>query len=448
MVVGLLATIGCMAPQTESQPSGVPVPPGLVLAPFRALRYDEAVAGPLASLPSPPYDVIDEAGVTAYEEASPYNVVRVILPRGPESGAGNRYAAAAAQLAAWRSAGVLRPDAEPALYVYEMRDGDHVQRGLLGALALRDPDQGVVLPHENVMAGPVSDRLLLTEATECNTEPIFLIYDGGGFASAVVSDVAGQPPIAETTTEDGIAHRLWSVTDPDILAGIAGDLLTRSAVIADGHHRYANFRQHQAAMHASGRGAGPWDHGFALLVDATAFGPQVHAIHRVVASLPVADAVERSRSAFEVTPLDGTLDDALAMLSAAGKAGPAYVVSDGAQRWLLAEPDREAVDAHVPADRSAAWRGLDVTVAHHALIQQLWGVHDDEHTVGYRHDAPAAEAAAVASGGTALLLNPTPVDALIAVATARERMPRKSTFFTPKPRTGLVMRAYADAGDF
>lgn len=423
-------------------PTGVPIPPGLVLAPFRALRYDDSVAGPLPSLLSPPYDVIDDAGVTALEQANPHNIVRVILPRGPESGPDNRYTAAAGLLSRWRAEGVLRLDDEPALYVYEMRAGEHVQRGLLGALALCDPEQGVVLPHENVMAGPVSDRLLLTAATQTNTEPIFLIYDGGGFASAVVADVGSHDPLAQTTTDDGVAHRLWSITDPDLLAGIAGDLLTRSAVIADGHHRYANFRQHQADRHAAGDGAGPWDFGFTLLVDATAFGPDVHAIHRVIPSLPADTAVERAGTGFAVTDLDGDRDEALGALAAAGKAGPAFVVSDGTRRWLLTDPDPALVARVLPAERSSAWRGLDVTVAHLLLIAELWQVADDEHTVGYRHDVDAAESAARVDGGVALLLNPTPVDALIAVATARERMPRKSTFFTPKPRTGLVIRAF------
>jgi len=429
---------------TESygQTDLLPIPPGLVLAPFRALRFDEAVAGPLTTLLCPPYDVIDDAGVVSYEQASTHNIVRVILPRGEESGPQSRYRHAAALLDEWRSAGVLRLDEDPAVYVYEMRDGEHVLRGLVGAVALCDPEQGVILPHENVMTGPVSDRLRLTEATQANTEPIFLIYDGGGFASAVVADIGGHPPLVDVTTQDGIAHRLWALTDPDLLAGIAGDLLTRQAVIADGHHRYANFRQHQAARHAAGDGAGPWDFGLTLLVDASAFGPQVHAIHRVVASLTVDEAVVRAATAFAVRPLSGDLDAALETLAGAGKGGPAFLVSDGQRRWLLSDPDPSRLAEHVPADRTQAWQDLDVTVAHLLLIQQAWGVKDDEHTVGYRHSAVEAEDA-VAQGGTALLLNPTPVDALIAVATAGERMPRKSTFFTPKPRTGLVLRTFA-----
>jgi uncharacterized protein (DUF1015 family) len=424
----------------------VPTPTGLELLPFRALRYDESVAGPLGPLTSPPYDVIDDAGVDRYEALSPYNVVRLILPREPTGGSGTRYDTAAALLAEWRANGVLRPDAEPALYAYELADGEAVTRGLIGALALVDPDAGIVLPHENTMAGPVSDRLALTAATGANTEPIFLVYDGGGAASAVVSDIGGHPPIAEATTEDGVRHRLWAVTDADVLAAVAADLRTRRAVIADGHHRYVNFRQHQADRHAAGDGPGPWDHGLAFLVDATAFGPQVHAIHRVVPGLAAEEAARLAESAFTVRRLDdGPPDAAVDALAAAGKGGAAFVVAGPAGRWLLTDPDPAALAAQLPAGTSEAWRTLDVTVAHHLLIRAVWQLTDDEHTVWYRHDVPAAEAAAAEHGGTALLLNPTPVEAVIAVAAAGERMPRKSTYFTPKPRTGLLLRSFQDA---
>jgi uncharacterized protein (DUF1015 family) len=409
------------------------------------LRYDEAVAGPLDTLTSPPYDVIDDDELARYEAASDHNVVRIILPRGPASGDQSRYVGAARLLREWREEGALKLDDKPALYVYEMREGEHVQRGLVGLVALVQPEDGIILPHENTMAGPVSDRLALTEATEANTEPIFLVYDGGGAASAAVSDVGGHEPIATATTDDGIAHRLWAITDEDVLAAVLGDLLTRHATIADGHHRYANYLTHQADRHAAGAGLGPWDWGLVFLVDATAFGPQVHPIHRVIPGLGLDDAVRIAGEVYATNRLEGSLDDALDALAAAGKAGAAFVVSDGEQRWLLSDAPSEAVDAFLPSEQSDAWRSLDVSVAHHALIRGIWKLTDDETTVGYRHDAPAAERAARTSGGIALLLNPTPVEAVIAVAAAGERMPRKSTLFTPKPRTGLLIRTF-DAG--
>jgi hypothetical protein len=116
------------------------------------------------------------------------------------------------------------------------------------------------------------------------------------------------------------------------------------------------------------------------------------------------------------------------------------VVTDGADAYLLTRPEPGLLAETLPAERSEAFRRLDVTVAHLTLIVHVWGLADTVGVVDYYHDAPAAIAAAATAGGTALLLNPTPVADVIAVAGAGERMPRKSTLFTPKPRTGLLLR--------
>jgi hypothetical protein len=179
-------------------------------------------------------------------------------------------------------------------------------------------------------------------------------------------------------------------------------------------------------------------------VDATAFGPQVHAIHRVVPGLSLAEAVERAGAGFRVEELEGG-DPPLARLATAGRAGPAFVVTAGDRSILLTDPDPAAVDALLPSERSAAWKGLDVVVAHQYLIRHLWGLEDTEDVVGYAHDV--REALAGAGGGVALLLNPTPVTAVAAVAEAGERMPRKSTLFTPKPATGMVLRPLDGLGE-
>ncbi len=425
---------------TDPAPPTLPDPAGLVLAPFRALRY--AVVGPdLAAVTSPPYDVIDEEQRVRLEAADPHNVVRLILPR-DDAGPDSRYAHAARTLTDWRRDGKLRLDARRALYVYEESVDGHVQRGLVGALALTPAAAGVVLPHENTMAGPVADRLALTEATGANLEPIFLVYDGGGPAAEVVRAVGDREPTVSATTDDGVTHLIWALTDPGELTAVAADLLPRRAVIADGHHRYATYLQHQRDRHAGGAGTGPWDFGLTFLVDATTFGPQVHAIHRTVAGLPVAEAARRAAAAFAVRRLDADLGHALDTLQRAGRSGPAFLLADRTSRFLLTAPDPAAVDRAVPVGRSPAWRGLDVTLVHRLLIPEVWGVPDTEDVIGFAHDVAAALAVADRSAGTAVLLNPTPVAAVGAVAAAGERMPRKSTLFTPKPRTGLVLRPF------
>ena len=134
-----------------------------------------------------------------------------------------------------------------------------------------------------------------------------------------------------------------------------------------------------------------------------------------------------------------------ALSAAGGRGGPAFLLcsGDAAVLRLLTDPDPAAVAEAAPAGSSPAWRALDVAVLHALLVRTLWRLPDTVEAVGFEHDVDAALAAAARSGGTAVLLNPTPVDAVTAVAAAGERMPRKSTLFTPKPRTGLVIRPYS-----
>lgn len=421
-----------------SQPdSDVPVPPGLVLRPFRALRY-AADGAALAALTSPPYDVVDDAERAELLAADPRNVVRLILPQDGPDGT-SRYQIAARQLAQWQSDGTLVRDPAPALYVYEETSGSHVQRGLVGAVGLARPDARIVLPHEDTMAGPVNDRLALSEATAANLEPIFLVYEGGGAASALVASADQRAPLLVATTDDGVRHRVWVIDDAAELAAIAADLMGRRATIADGHHRYANYLRYQEGRRGAGGGDGPWDFGLTLLVDVSVFGPQVHAIHRIIPSLRASDAAAAAASAFRVTETPARGAELLEVLAKAGAQGPAFCVADSMAAWLLTEPDPKAVAEALPADRSPAWRSLDVALAHHLLVRRVWGLPDNEDVVGFRHDLPAAIAAA-GTTGTALLLNPTPVEAVAGVAAAGDRMPRKSTLFTPKPRTGLLIR--------
>jgi uncharacterized protein (DUF1015 family) len=411
---------------------------GLVLHPFRALR--PTVDGErLGRLLCPPYDVIDEQGRKLLLATDADNAVAIVLPV-DEDGT-DRYTAAARRLDREIADGLLAVDDAPALYVYEMRDSDGaVTRGLLGAVELRDPEVGVILPHENTMAGPVADRLALMTATEANVEPIYLVYDGGGAASEVVRDAEKLPLLAETTTPDGITHRLWAVTDPQTHDAVAADLRPRRALIADGHHRYATYRELQRIARET-RPSGPEDRGLTLLVDSSAYGPQVHAIHRVLVGFPIAQALDVLAGRAEVTDLPGP--------EAAGEAlgaqsGFAVVLTDGARTVLVADTDGNLVDATRRGGEPEALAELDVTVLHRTLVESVWGLPDTVDAVGYAHSVDEALAAARASSGTAVLLRPTPVTAVAAVAAEGARMPRKSTLFTPKPASGLVMRRFAD----
>jgi uncharacterized protein (DUF1015 family) len=395
----------------------------------------------LAVLLCPPYDVIDDAARAALLAGDPDNAVAVVLPQADNGG--DPYAAAARTLDEWVSSGRFAVDDDAALYVYEMRDtAGATTRGLVGAVELRDPTDGVILPHEDTMAGPVADRLALMRATEADVEAIYLVYDGGGAASTAVAEVGGQTPLATAATSDGITHTLWAITDPDQLAGIAADLAGRSALIADGHHRYATYRELQHILRAE-RGPGPWDFGLTLLVDSTTYGPQVHAIHRVVRGLALDDAtIALQRSGLTVTDsgVPGTGLDTIA-----AEPGFTAEITDGERSVVVTDPDAVLRTLASRPDQPATLAELDVTALHRGLVERVWGLADTVDVVAYAHSVDEAIAGAHASGGIAVLLRPTPVEAVAAVAAAGARMPRKSTLFTPKPASGLVMRRFVDA---
>lgn len=407
------------------------------MEPFRALR-PRVNGARLARLLSPPYDVIDADVRRRLLDADPDNAVGVILPDPTPAG----YSDAAGRLQAWIRKQLYQVDDSPALYVYEMRDqSGQATRGLMGAVELRDPADGVILPHENTMAGPVADRLEVMTTTGADLEPIYLVYDGGGAASELVRCMDRDAAVAETRTPDGITHRLWAVSDPEAHHTVATDLATRRALIADGHHRYATYRERQTIRRAAD-GPGPWDRGLALVVDSSAYGPQVHAIHRVIPRLGLADAARRLAGWGETAA--APVEPEAALVAADRVAGFAAVLTDGRQAVLVTDPTGSLAAAAVRPGDVPALAGLDVTVVHRGLIERAWGLPDDVDTVGYAHSVGEAIETAAGSDGLAVLLRPTPVTAVAAVAAAGARMPRKSTLFTPKPASGLVLRRLAD----
>ncbi|HEY5988438.1 MAG TPA: DUF1015 family protein, partial [Streptosporangiaceae bacterium] len=268
-------------------------------------------------------------------------------------------------------------------------------------------------------------------------------------AATLVAEAAAthRAPLATVDTADRVRHRLWALTDPAQHAAVAADLATRQALIADGHHRYAAYLELQARKRAADAGAGPWDAGLALLVDSAAFPPRVGAIHRVISGLNPAEAVQSAKAAFTVEPLPGLSADtpaaAVRALREASKTGLAFLVASGGEFHLLTDPDPAAVAAAMPG-RSAHWRNLSAAVLQELLLARLWGVRDDEATVEIHHDAVhALRATKPPSGGTAVLCPPLSAADVRLVAAHGERVPRKSTSFAPKPRTGLVMRSFA-----
>jgi uncharacterized protein (DUF1015 family) len=416
---------------------------GLEVRPFRALTYRQSDPQHLARVTSPAYDLVTPAGRDVLAHADPHNIVRLILPRVDRPAAPAAPAAdgssteAASTLASWIADGVLVRDAEPALWLYEMQPGGApATTGWLGAVALPPPGSAAVLPHEDTYPVAVEGRRALLAATGTDLEPIVLAHDPEPSLDGWAAQVRNSSPALEVLDDDGVRHRLWRVADRGVLDGVGAALRRTGSVIADGHHRFAAASAH----HRSDPSRPGSDAVLALVTPMGPGGLRVDPIHRVVPDLPLDAAVSGAADGWTVTELPVPADAAAAARRwLQDPASSGYLVSDGSRVLELTAPTAE-VRAAVPTEAPAAWRGLDVVLAHHGLVGRLWGRSDEPGALLIAHSVDEALRTAVERAGVALLLRaPSPAD-VAAVARAGARMPRKSTLFVPKPRTGLVLR--------
>jgi uncharacterized protein (DUF1015 family) len=380
----------------------------VAIAAFDGLLYDPARVGDLAAVTSPPYDVVLPHDRDRLHETSPHNIARVDL--GADVPGENQYTEAARLLRRWRDEAVLIASGGLMVYPYEMRfayqgAGRRV-RGVILEVALERWGHGV-LPHERTMSAPVEDRLQLLRATRADLSPIYSVVGGPSPAQAELLDrAAARPPNRELVDEEGTIHRLWAESLSEELVHWYRD---QELLVADGHHRYQTALTHRDEMR-SRKGPGPWDGVMMLVVDAATEDPPVLPIHRLVRGpIPVLDG-ERVRSLDEV--LLRLTDDDL-------RFGAAFR-QDGGLVHLVGR-----VDGEPPT----------VAALHRALLDDLPG------DLRFVPDAALAEAAVRAGeADVALFLPPARVAHVRAVVARGGRLPQKSTYFWPKPRTGLVIR--------
>jgi uncharacterized protein (DUF1015 family) len=378
--------------------------------PFAGVLYADTVD--LGDMIAPPYDVIDAEARAALVARSPYNAVRLELPEG----GADRYDRAAALRDEWLRDQVLVPDPEPAFYVYRMGYKDAAGRarqtaGVIGALELSRPGEGAILPHERTMPKPKSDRLDLLRASRMNLSPVWGLSLAEGLSA--LCELPG-PPDARATDDDGVHHRLWRIEQPGVVEAIAAAVSSAPVVIADGHHRYETA----LAYREERNGAPGADRLMVYVVELAAEQLDVRPIHRLVTSVPAGvDLVDALSARFEVFETAPAIDTLPARMLDAG----ALALLTDAGAFLL-RPTGGAGDA------------TDSELLGDAL--------PDGVELEYDHD-PAKIAALVAKGDAAagILLRAPTVAQISAAAHAGRRLPEKTSFFSPKPRTGLVFRS-------
>ncbi len=410
--------------------------------PLRALHYDQSVVGPLADVVAPPYDVIDEDQRAALIARSPFNVVAVDLPRGEP----DPYAAARELFESWQLQGAVVRDSEPAVWAhtqdYSGPDGRRLtRRGFFCRVRIEDYGPGRVRPHERTHPGPKEDRLRLTRATRANVSPIFSLYsDPSQAAWNALAPATGQAPWGEVTDSDGTVHRLWRVSDPEVIAAVQAAAADAELLIADGHHRYETMQAY--AQEVGGEG----EHRFILmcLVALEDPGLTVFPTHRLVRGLDDErqEALARTLARdFEISEVD-IAQIAPPAVEQPGVLELGYINSRDGRAFRLRLKDQAIADAALPG-YSEAYRRLDTGVLEALLLKGALGLSDDDiaHFNGLFYARDTAEALAMVASGeydAAFLMRPTPVAQVRDVAAAGENMPPKSTYFFPKLLTGLL----------
>jgi len=387
--------------------------------PFAGLRYNPGSVR-LDQVIAPPYDVIESAERVHLANRSPYNSVLVELPEADLVGGRDRYQVAAALLESWIDTGFLIPDEFPSFYGYTMTSPEgRRSTGVIGALGVEDPG-GDILPHEETLPKPKSDRLDLLAATRANLSPIWGLSLAQGLTALI--DVEG-PAAGDAHDDDGVRHQLWVIDDPGAVEALRAAVASAPVVIADGHHRYETARVY--------RDQHPEDHDagliMALVVELAEDQLTVGAIHRSVSGLPDGFDLPGALATWFDVVRAGDLSERV--VGALGDAGVLALLSaEGA--WLLT-PHPEIYEA--------AGSDLDSSIVGFALGEL------PAHTSTHRHSWQQAMVS-VTSGESqaAFLLRPVTVGQIAEWAAARRKMPPKTTYFSPKPRTGMVFRRLGD----
>ncbi len=434
------------------------------IRPFRGMRYNQEAIGDLSLVVAPIYDVIDDEARDSYYNKHPYNIIRLILnrPKKSDSDPEQPYIRAAGFLDRWLAQNVLIQDPVPGMYLYRQRylmDSEYKEcTGLIARVRVVDFAEGVVLPHEDIMPKPLADRMKLLSSTGANLSTVCTLYsDPAERLKELMLSEMERFPLAQFQTADGLAHDVWGVSDEKFVNKMVKFFAGKQLYIADGHHRYQTALEYGRKLRQSGEitdDDDPRNFLMMMIVEMENPGLSVLPVHRVVTTrgLNMDAVIKGLEKWFAVSvvdmpggPMSGQVFHLLQQLESAGKSGRAFgVFLEGGRFLLLTWKEALDVEKEVEGDYSSAYKTLDVTVLQKLVIEGVLRIDPDRESVERNlvFTRNALEAIRQVESGEAALaffVNPTRVEQVRDIADHGEKMPQKSTYFYPKPCSGVVM---------
>jgi len=405
---------------------------------FRGVRYNPEVIANFDDVVTPPFDVISESDRATLAAKSPHNYVHFILPEAKDGA--TKYEVGAQTLQAWLQDEVVVRDDEPSFYLLEQRfaglDGkQRVRHGFFGVIRLPEDGDESVLGHERTFEAKFQDRLKLTTAAQANPGAVFLLYDD---PSNELSDFLGQMKNREADvrahTIDGVDVRVWRVADDPAVHTFFQD---RTLYIADGHHRFRTACAYRDQMRAKGApDGGPHEYAFMGFVAGDDPGFMICPAHRLLTppdGFEMKVFLDALSKWFDVEVVN---DDVAGRVESSSGCAIGVVPTSGDSYLLtLKGVDRTEM---LGTDHGEAWRALDVSVLHRAILEKTMGL-DENAMLIYEHDAKKAlKRVANGEAGMVFLLKGVTPNQLFACADSGEFMPQKSTYIFPKLPSGTV----------
>jgi len=428
------------------------------IRPFRGVYYNQRLIKDFAAVICPPYDIIAPQMKQELYHQSEYNFIRLESSRElpQDTSSDNKYTRSATTLEQWLEQGILEVDEVPAIYLHDhhfkYQGTEYRRRGIIACVRLEEWDKMVICPHEGTLAEPRHDRLSLLWALQANTSPILALFESGQQVSPLLMAQERSKPMISLSTAGGERHRIWAITEPEVVNQICKSLAHQPLYIADGHHRYESaliYQREKHAYYSSVSGDEAFNFVMMTLIDFSDPGLVILPPHRLVRGVSksaLSRLMTGLKSFFEIEelPLNTSgiwqqVDDLLG-----GEANQVGLILFGLglkNLFILRVRDPIAISRMMPYFHCELYKGLAVSIVDHVILEKLLGLDTGEEAakLAYSYDKQdAINRVLDQEYQLAFLVSSVKAEAVKAVADAGDRMPRKSTYFYPKPPAGLV----------